>query len=305
MYSTEEKIQMCSWYQSGFSFQRVADMFAVEYPNRPIPNRSTIYKIWKQFKNTGCLDASHKKTRRTRYVSTDDLRMNVVLALEEDKHLSLVELGRRFEVSKTTIFKILKEEGYKSYKFENHQELFPRDCESRSSFCEIMQTRINDDPDILSRICFTDESTFTLHRDVNPQNYRYWSRDNLHLFRETRTQFPQKVNVWAGIINSTLIGPFFIEGTLNGDKYLELLRTQVIPAIEALNLENVWFQHDGAPPHSTVAVTRFLNNLFPNRWIGRLGPTAWPPRSPDLSLEDFFVGTFKEPGVQDPNSRYK
>ncbi|CAK1595200.1 unnamed protein product [Parnassius mnemosyne] len=38
-----------------------------------------------------------------------------------------------------------------------------------------------------------------------------------------------------------------------------------------------------------------LNELFDDRWIGRLGPHAWPPRSPDLTPLDFFLwGYVKE-----------
>ena len=33
----------------------------------------------------------------------------------------------------------------------------------------------------------------------------------------------------------------------------------------------------------------FLAATFPNRWIGRDGPTPWPPRSPDIILLDFFL----------------
>jgi len=40
---------------------------------------------------------------------------------------------------------------------------------------------------------------------------------------------------------------------------------------------------DGAPPISV------LNERFPDVWIGRGGPKPWPPRSPDLSLLDFFL----------------
>lgn len=32
-----------------------------------------------------------------------------------------------------------------------------------------------------------------------------------------------------------------------------------------------------------------LNEIFPNRWIGRGGPIQWPPRSPDLTIMDFFM----------------
>lgn len=36
-------------------------------------------------------------------------------------------------------------------------------------------------------------------------------------------------------------------------------------------------------------VRNWLNEVFPNRWIGRFGPIAWPPRSPDLTPLDFFL----------------
>ena len=43
----------------------------------------------------------------------------------------------------------------------------------------------------------------------------------------------------------------------------------------------------------------FLNNAFPNSWIGRGGPIAWPPRSPDLTPMDFSVwGIVRESAFQ-------
>ena len=32
-----------------------------------------------------------------------------------------------------------------------------------------------------------------------------------------------------------------------------------------------------------------MDATFPNRWIGRDGPTPWPPRSPDITPLDFFL----------------
>jgi len=32
-----------------------------------------------------------------------------------------------------------------------------------------------------------------------------------------------------------------------------------------------------------------LDATFTNRWIGRDGPTPWPPRSPDITPLDFFL----------------
>jgi hypothetical protein len=36
-------------------------------------------------------------------------------------------------------------------------------------------------------------------------------------------------------------------------------------------------------PHFSRHVTEYLNQQFPNRWIGRGCPQNWPPRSPDLT----------------------
>jgi len=35
-----------------------------------------------------------------------------------------------------------------------------------------------------------------------------------------------------------------------------------------------------------------MDENFPRRWVGRGGPTAWPPRSPDLTPLDFFARGF-------------
>ena len=39
-------------------------------------------------------------------------------------------------------------------------------------------------------------------------------------------------------------------------------------------------------------VTTFLDETFPGRWVGRGSPTAWPPRSPDLTPLYFFAWGF-------------
>ncbi|CAK9803084.1 hypothetical protein ANTQUA_LOCUS3575 [Anthophora quadrimaculata] len=57
-----------------------------------------------------------------------------------------------------------------------------------------------------------------------------------------------------------------------------------------LNVRNqIIFQNDGCPAHQRLTVRNFLNEQFPNRWIGRSGPILWPPRSPDLTPVDYYV----------------
>ncbi|KAJ8942110.1 hypothetical protein NQ318_000705 [Aromia moschata] len=48
------------------------------------------------------------------------------------------------------------------------------------------------------------------------------------------TQNPEKVNIWAGTIGENIIGPFFIDGNLNGETYLALLQNNVVPTMANL-----------------------------------------------------------------------
>ncbi|KAJ4426761.1 hypothetical protein ANN_26560, partial [Periplaneta americana] len=115
-------------------------------------------------------------------------------------------------------------------------------------------------------------------------NCRIWGSENPHVVRELERDNP-KINVWCRLTHETVIGPFFfVENTISGNVYLDMLQNYVIPQIP----QGYVFQQDGAPPHYALHVTDHLNECFPQRWIGRGGPTAWPPRSPDLTPLDFF-----------------
>ena len=90
-------------------------------------------------------------------------------------------------------------------------------------------------------------------------------------------------------MHNQIIGPFiFAETTITANIYLDMLKHDVVPQLEEFQ-PRVVFQQDGAPPHWGMIVRDFLNETFPNRWIGRNGPTPWPPRSPDITPLDFFL----------------
>ncbi|OXU30556.1 hypothetical protein TSAR_016220 [Trichomalopsis sarcophagae] len=74
--------------------------------------------------------------------------------------------------------------------------------------------------------------------------------------------------------------------------YLEFLENDLPRYLENVPLGvrlRLWYQQDGAPAHYARDVRTFLNQRFPNRWIGRAGPFLWPPKSPDLNPLDFFL----------------
>lgn len=128
----------------------------------------------------------------------------------------------------------------------------------------------------------------------NTRNEHFYARENPHIISATNFQQRFSLNVWAGIVADKIIGPYFIDGTLTGVKYRDFLEN-VLPELSRVAelpndmLENVWYMHDGAPPHYSIVAREYLNEIFPRRWIGRGGPVNWPARSPDLNAMDFFA----------------
>ena len=120
--------------------------------------------------------------------------------------------------------------------------------------------------------------------------------ENPHTIREARHQITFSINVCAGIIGEQLIGPAHLPEQLTGPMYrefLERLTQDILPdVLDDVPLQlrvGMWFMHDGAPPHFSRIACQYLNDHFPGKWIGRNGPVAWPPCSPDLNPIDFHL----------------
>ncbi|EFN87298.1 hypothetical protein EAI_02616, partial [Harpegnathos saltator] len=75
----------------------------------------------------------------------------------------------------------------------------------RIEFCKLMMDLNDKDQGFSYNIVFSDECTFTLKGEVNRHNCRYWSDTNPRWMQEPRTQYPQKVNVWGGILNNSIV----------------------------------------------------------------------------------------------------
>ena len=100
------------------------------------------------------------------------------------------------------------------------------------------------------------------------------------------------MNVSCGVLGNKLIGPFVFDNTLTGNAFEVFLRNELPGLLEDIPLmirSQMYFQHDGSPPHYTRNVSDYLNESFPNRWLGRGGPVSWPPRSPDITPLDFYL----------------
>ncbi|GFU88711.1 transposable element Tc3 transposase [Trichonephila clavipes] len=62
-----------------------------------------------------------------------------------------------------------------------------------------------------------------------------------------------------------------------------------IPELNNHDVQELWFQQDGATCHTARATIDLLKDTFGDRLISRLEPVNWPPRSCDLTPLDYFL----------------
>jgi len=174
------------------------------------------------------------------------------------------------------------------YHKQRVQHLGPGDFAERLEFCKWL----NGSRQLHCYILFTDKAQFNRNGVNNTHNSHVWADENPHATVDSNFQLCFSVNVWNTVLDDQLIGPFVLEGCLTGEAYLRFLQEKLPRLLEDMPLNKrvrMYFQHVGAPPHSSREVRNFLNYRFPGLWIGRSGPHKWAAWSPDLSPLDYCV----------------
>ncbi|GFW83541.1 putative transposable element [Trichonephila clavipes] len=171
------------------------------------------------------------------------------------------------------------------------------DHQARRRFVEWAQNEIAVVPDFHKRILFSDEAHFWLNGYVNKQNCRIWSEANPQVYVETPLH-PEKLTVWCALWAGGIIGPYFFKNdeghnvTVNGDRYRTMITNFFIPELNNHDVQELWFQQDGATCHTARATIDLLKDTFGDRLISRFGPVNWPPRSCDLTPLDYFLWSY-------------
>ncbi|GFW63317.1 transposable element Tc3 transposase [Trichonephila clavipes] len=62
-----------------------------------------------------------------------------------------------------------------------------------------------------------------------------------------------------------------------------------IPELNNHDVQELWFQQDGATCHTARATIDLLKDTFGDRLTSRFGSVNWPPRSYDLIRLDYFL----------------
>ena len=89
-----------------------------------------------------------------------------------------------------------------------------------------------------------------------------------------------------------MIWPYLLPPNLTGAAYLRFFEGELHGLLGDVPLhvrQNMWFQHDSAPPHFSLVIRDHLDQRFGQQWIGRGGSITSPARSPDLTRLGYYL----------------
>ncbi|KAL4084247.1 hypothetical protein QTP88_028072 [Uroleucon formosanum] len=234
-----------------------------------IPSANTI-KFWiRQLEETGStLSGLGHGAPRT--VRTPENVQLVRESIEQSPRRSARKHAVALGISDRSLRRILHEDlSFHSYKLMLVQELHATDYDNRKNLCQQILLRI---PPTSTFFC-SDEAHFHLSGTVNKQNFRYWAANNPRQLHERPLHSP-KVTVCCSVSQFGVIGPYFFEDenrtvTVTSARYVVMLVTYLQHRLEEMaedhDLEDVWFQQDGATAHTARISLGVLQQMFPGR----------------------------------------
>ena len=148
--------------------------------------------------------------------------------------------------------------------------------------------------DVLQHTWFTDEWWFFSGGIAQKKNQYFWalSKDAVE---PIESQLPLiKVMVWGAVSVNGLIGPYFFHKNrshipVNKETYQDCITWFAQQLKSCRKVYRSYFLEDGTAPHTALTTRRMISDIFGDRVIGEHFRLSWPPYSPDLTPDDFWL----------------
>ncbi|KAJ4435025.1 hypothetical protein ANN_23598 [Periplaneta americana] len=292
MYSNQELAEIHFMYGKADGNAALARrLYQERYPQRQCPDRKSFVRLHYHLCEYGKFNSPGLGRGRPRS-TTPEVQEEILNAVNMTPPISTRRVALQVNIPHTTIWRLLKEYQLYPYHLQRVQALSPADYPARVRFCQWFLQQCSVNPNIPALVLFTDEAQFTRDSITNFHNQHVWAYENPRATVPSHHQVPFSLNMWAGIIGDRLVGPHVLVNRLTGQAYTNFLENTIPHVLEdtpLINREHIHFLQDGAPAHFSRTARRYLDRRFPDRWIGRSGPIAWPPRSPDVNPLNFYL----------------
>jgi hypothetical protein len=186
----------------------VKQMYRLEYPvnvqrlwsremNNNPPDQKTIRSLMNKFKQTGSV-LSIDPPGRPVSVTDETTEEEVSSIFEKEPQTSIRRMSFQLGISRSSIQRVYKSLGYKSYIPRLIHELNEDDFDRRVEYCETFLSLLQKEPDLICRVIWSDEAIFRLNGHVDRHNSVYWATENPNVTVE-HTMRAAGLTMWAGI----------------------------------------------------------------------------------------------------------
>lgn len=241
--------------------------------------KSTVHYILKKYAKTGAVvNLGGRGRKRKTSHRTDRLMKKLALQnrkVSAAKIAAEVKAVTRTDVCPQTVRNRLHETGLHGRVPRKKPLISKRNKVKRLNFAK---EHINKSPEFWRSILWSDESKFNLF-GCDGRGTVWRSKGEAmrtECLRPTVKHGGGNVMVWGCMASNGLGRLHFIDGIMNSDAYMEILKNQMLPSARNLLGRRYLFQHDNDPKHKSKKVTEFLHQK-------KVKVLEWPAQSPDLN----------------------
>lgn len=225
-YTTEERIFLVlEYYRCDKDADTTRRSFQRQFGVKKGPDRHTIRSLFEKFEKTGSVhDDRAGKAGRPKTSTTPENVEKVKSIIEKSPTKSIRRTAQQASLSATSTYRIITRElQLFPYKVQTHQPISIQAQSQREDFANIISDMIDRWEIEADDIWFSDEAHFHLDGYVNKQNWRIWGSENPHIAVQ-RSLHPIRTTVWAALSSHGIVGPIFINETVNSERYIEILK---------------------------------------------------------------------------------
>ena len=219
-------------------------MYRLEYPinvqrlwcneiNNSPPHRDTIRLLMNKFEQIGSV-LNIDPPGRPISVTDQSTKDQVSSILKKESQTLPRRMSSELNISRTSVQRIYKSMGFKPYVPRLVHELNEDDYDRRVEYCETFLSLLRNEPDLISRVMWSDEAIFRLNGHINRHNSTYRATENPNVTWE-QTMQAEGLTVWACIWSEGVIGPYFFDSTVTGQSYLAMLNDYFYPIYRDLS----------------------------------------------------------------------
>jgi AraC-like DNA-binding protein len=202
MYSAADYVEMLIIF--GEYAREAARIFSDRFSDRP--DHKTILRVLARAQETRKVLPNRNEigggARTARTLANEEAILNIV---EEDRTWSIREIAQEVDISSRSVHRILNENRLHPFHYTRVQHLEPEDYPARRNFCVWLLNKAAEDENFISRILFSDESSFGRQGCFNHRNLHVWSYDNPRANYPRAFQRRFSINLWARLVGDSVV----------------------------------------------------------------------------------------------------